>query len=141
MIIWTHDSVLTRDLINLEKYLVWKTLWVSFLLVRSASIVQLIGKTKTTFKFGEKLYGGVFFDLRKSAILQFWPTPNPLYYTSDLLAPGLTTTKWTCGRVSVSQNWTNIELTFVTEQMIIWTHDIVPTRDLINLEKLSVKNA
>jgi len=33
--------------------------------------------------------GGVFFDLRKSAILHFWPTPNPLYYTSDLLARGL----------------------------------------------------
>ena len=25
---------------------------------------------------------------RKSAILYFWPTPNPLYYTSDLLARG-----------------------------------------------------
>ena len=27
---------------------------------------------------------GGFFDLRKSAILHFWPTPIPLYYTSDL---------------------------------------------------------
>ena len=29
---------------------------------------------------------GVFFDLRKSAILHLWPTPNPLYSTSDLQA-------------------------------------------------------
>ena len=36
------------------------------------------------------IIGGVFFDLRKSAILHFWPTPNPLYYTSDLLARGFT---------------------------------------------------
>ena len=41
--------------------------------------------------------GGVFFDLRKSALLQFWPTPNPLYYTCDLLASGFTAAMWTCG--------------------------------------------
>ena len=42
--------------------------------------------------------GGVFFDLPKSAILHFWPTPNLLYYTSDLLARGFTAAIWTCGR-------------------------------------------
>ena len=26
------------------------------------------------------------------------PTPNPLYYTSDLLARGITAALWTCGR-------------------------------------------
>ena len=41
---------------------------------------------------------GVFFDLRKSAILHFWLTPNPLYYyTSDLLARSFTAAIWTCG--------------------------------------------
>ena len=40
----------------------------------------------------------VFFDLRKSGILHFLPTPNPLYYTSDLLARGFTAVIWTCGR-------------------------------------------
>ena len=32
-------------------------------------------------------------DLRKSVILHFWPTLNPLYYTSDLLAHGFTPAK------------------------------------------------
>ena len=41
---------------------------------------------------------GAFFDLHKSAILHFWPTQNPLYYTSDLLARGITAALWTCGR-------------------------------------------
>ena len=40
----------------------------------------------------------VFFDLRKSAKLNFLPTKNPLYYTSDLLSRGFTAAKWTCGR-------------------------------------------
>ena len=39
----------------------------------------------------------LFFDLRKSAILHFWPTPNPLYNTSDLQARGFTAAIWTCG--------------------------------------------
>ena len=42
--------------------------------------------------------GGVFFDLHISAILHFWPTPNSPYYTSDLLARGITAAIWTCGR-------------------------------------------
>ena len=42
--------------------------------------------------------GGVFFDLRKSALLRFWPTPNPLYYPSDLLARDFKAVIWTCGR-------------------------------------------
>ena len=41
---------------------------------------------------------GVSFDLSKSDILHFWPTPNPLYYSSDLLARGYTAARWTCGR-------------------------------------------
>ena len=41
---------------------------------------------------------GVFFDLRKSAILHLWPTPNPLCYTSDLLARGFTAAIWNFGR-------------------------------------------
>ena len=36
--------------------------------------------------------------LRKSAILHFGPTPNPLYYTTDLLAGGFTGAGWTFGR-------------------------------------------
>ena len=43
------------------------------------------------------------FDLRKSAILHFWPTPNPQYYTSDLLARGFAAARWTCG-CSSAQN-------------------------------------
>ena len=38
---------------------------------------------------------GVYFDLRKSAILHFWPTPNPIYYTSELLARGFKAARWT----------------------------------------------
>ena len=40
----------------------------------------------------------IFRPIRKFATLHFWPMPNPLYYTSDLIARGFTATIWTCDR-------------------------------------------
>ena len=66
--------------------------WLNKLLswISNAFVNKLeFGKTKS-------LSGGVFFDLSKSTILHFRPTPNPPYHTSDLLAHGFTAAIWTC---------------------------------------------
>ena len=62
---------------------------------QSSLIIIIIIKRVYNFIW---IIGGVFFDLRKSAKLHFWPTQNPLYYTFDLLAQGFAAAKWTCGR-------------------------------------------